>query len=76
VIRAAHIQSPARRDGADTNCRVALIAGGSAMGVFTLLGLGAATGWLEARVGLVGATMAIVVYVITLVHLHRKEEIQ
>ena len=78
MIRAAHARSRARPDvtDSDNDGRGALIAGGSAMGAFTLLGLGAAAGWLDASVSLAGATFAIVVYVASLVHMHRKEDIQ
>lgn len=75
-MRVIPLRSRARPDVVDSDGRVALIAGGSAMGAFVLLGLGVAAGWLEARVGLVGATFAIIVYVAALVHMHRKESVQ
>jgi hypothetical protein len=73
VISAIRLRGRASLDGADRSCRVALIAGGSAMGAFVLVGLTSAAGWLEAPLGLVGATFAIVVYVASLVYIHRKE---
>lgn len=75
-MRAGHLRSRPRLDVADTDDRAALLVGGAAMGAFALVGLGTAAGWLAAPAGLVGALLAIIVYVAALALTHSKEGIQ
>ncbi len=45
------------------------------MGAFVLIGLCSVAGWIEARVGLVGAVLSTAVYAVAMIHMQRKEAV-